>query len=161
MKQRIKWWAGQLGLKLIRWSSRESNLLRHAKREWEIAFPDQDEMQSDIGQDILDMVSLFSIQGHSGFSANYARQYVDKALQYAPFTPLTGNESEWAEPFCNEGTQQNKRCSHVFRNPDGTCYDIQGKVFRDPDGCTYTNRESRVPVTFPYIPKTEIVEVSA
>ena len=69
---------------------------------------------------------------------------------------------------CN--VYQNKRCSRVFRQEDrfdGQAYDIQGKVFiehgYDEDGkettYSYTNSDSNVPVTFPYTPKTEYVDV--
>lgn len=56
-------------------------------------------------------------------------------------------------------THQNKRCSHVFKDKDGNAYDIDGKVFREPDGCCFTSKDSFVPVTFPYTPKTEYVDV--
>src|SRR3546814_7019057 len=48
---------------------------------------------------VLDMVAMFGLEGHSGFSASYARQYIDKALRFEPFSPLTGAESEWVEPY--------------------------------------------------------------
>src|SRR3546814_11262809 len=59
------------------------------------------------------------------------------------------------------GTQQNKRCPHVFRDKDGTAYDIDGKVFVEESGGSYTNRDSRVEVSFPYVPHTEYVQVPA
>lgn len=39
-----------------------------------------------------------------------------------------------------------------------TTYDTEGRVFCDPDGICYTNRDSRVDITFPYTPKTEYVK---
>lgn len=158
-KRRVNHYAGQIGRRLIRWAERDSNQLRHARDEWAITFPNGGEMQDAMGEHILDMVAMFALEGHSGFSASYARQYIDKALRFEPFSPLTGTESEWAEPYSSDGTRQNKRCSHVFMDADGNAYDINGKVFVEHDGAAYTNRDSRVPITFPYIPQTERVQV--
>ena len=54
---------------------------------------------------------------------------------------------------------QNIRCSHVFKNEDGTAYDINGRIFRSPDGYTYTNGESSVSVEFPYTPESVFIDV--
>lgn len=157
-KYRLNHAAGEIGKRLIRWSQRDSNYLRHARDEWAIAFPTNDEMQRQMGEHVLDMVAMFGLEGHSGFSANYARQYIDLALRFAPFSPLTGAESEWGEPYESGGTQQNKRCSHVFRNADGKAYDIDGRIFREPDGTCFTNGDSHVFIEFPYVPTREYVD---
>ena len=39
----------------------------------------------------------------------------------------------------------------MFKEKDGTAYDIDGKVFSDDGEVWYTNRNSRVNVTFPYV----------
>src|SRR3546814_19651847 len=90
---------GEIGRRLIRFSQRNSNYLSHAKDEWAIAFPGDDEMQAQMGEHVLDMVAMFGLEGHSGFSASYARQYIDKALRFEPFSRLTGAESEWGAPY--------------------------------------------------------------
>lgn len=159
IKYKLNHAAGEIGKRLIRWSQRDSNYLRHARDEWVIAFPADDEMQRQMGEHVLDMVAMFGLEGHSGFSASYARKYIDLALQFALFSPLTGAESEWAEPYSSDGTQQNKRCGHVFRGADGKAYDIEGRIFREPHGGCYTSRESRVFIEFPYTPKREYVDV--
>src|SRR3546814_1275244 len=84
-----------------------------------------------------------------------------KALRFEPFSPLTGAESEWGEPYDWAGTQQSKRCSHVFRDKDGAAYDINGKVFVEESGASYTSSDSRVAINFPYVPHTEYVQVPA
>jgi hypothetical protein len=76
---------------------------------------------------------------------------------FEPLTPLTGGDEEWVE--VTPGCLQNKRCSHVFKE-NGQAYDIQGKVFREASGSTYTSGDSRVPVTFPYMPKSVVVDVA-
>jgi hypothetical protein len=154
---RLDNFAAWIGKKLIRYAARRSNMVQHAKSEWKITFPTGDPMQDSIGENILDMVSLFSLENHSGFSAAYATIFIEKALEFEPFSPLTGSESEWGEPFNHEGTRQNKRCSHVFKSSDGKAYDINGRVFRDESGACFTSSDSWVDVTFPYVPTTEYV----
>lgn len=163
-KHRLNASVGDFGRRLVRWSQRDSNYLRHARDEWAITFPltgdpDGDRMQARMGQNVLDMVATFGLQGHSGFSASYAQRYIEKALRFEPFSPLTGADSEWGEPFDYNGCSQNKRLSRVFRDADGRAYDTEGKVFEEPSGSRYTGKGSRVYITFPYTPTTEIVKV--
>lgn len=139
----------------------ENNLMAHAKRELALLRgPDFDPvedggMQDEIERCILDMVRVFSEQGHSGSSAAYTIGCIEKLLRFEPVTPLTGADDEWVE--VGHGLEQNSRCGHVFRE-NGEAYDIEGRVFREPDGGAYTSRDSRVPVTFPYTPTTEYID---
>ena len=112
-----------------------------------------------LGDAVLKMVEVFSAEGHSGMSANMAVSIFKKVALYEPLTPLTGSEDEWGEPFSEDGMRQNKRCSHVFMDADGTAYDSSGKIFREPSGSCDQASDSRVPVTFPYTPTTEYVDV--
>lgn len=135
------------------------SLVEYAKAELAlIRSGEPDEMQDAIEKCVLDLISLFAGQGHSGSSAPYVIGIVEKLMQFEPLTPLTGADDEWCE--VTEGTFQNKRCPHVFKE-NGEAYDIDGIVFRDPDGSCFTSRDSRVPVTFPYVPKTEYRDVPA
>jgi hypothetical protein len=109
-----------------------------------------------LGPAILGVVKTFAAEGHSGFSAGIALAALEKLLRFQPLTPLTGADDEWNE--VGDGMWQNKRCGHVFRDADGSAYDLDGIVFRDGTG-TYTNSASRTPVTFPYVPVTKIVDV--
>lgn len=136
-----------------------SNLTKHAEYELSLLGGKDCEMQQAINKNILEIVKIFSEEGHSGFSANYATNIINKLLRFEPITPLTGDESEWGEDFDGDGTRQNKRCSHVFIDKDGKAYDINGRVFVEPDGCSYTNKDSSVYITFPYTPKTEYINV--
>ena len=61
-----------------------------------------------------------------------------------------------------DGVFQNNRCLRVFKDKNrfnGQAYDIEGRIFREPDGGCYTSSDSCVPVTFPYTPKREYVDV--
>ena len=135
----------------IKEAAGESNFISHAERELQYLSKDPDEMQQQINTDMA-IVTLFSLQDHSGSSAAYTAGILTKLLRWEPITPLTGEDSEWVE--VGTGVFQNSRCGRVFKDADGGAYDIDGKVFQDKNGSWYTNSESRVPVTFPYVPKT-------
>lgn len=144
-----------------------SNIIDHAKREF-IALGykpvDQEEEGPNkwIQQAVLDLLKVFSEQGHSGSSAPFAIGYFTKLAAFEPLAPLTGEAEEWHE--CSEGVFQNKRCSHVFKQADrfdGQAYDLNGRIFREPSGSCYTGRDSMVPVMFPYTPAREYVDVPA
>jgi hypothetical protein len=144
--------------------TQESNLLTHARRELAALRgpnPEPDEMQDEMDKCVLDVVRIFADQGHSGSSAAYAIGCIEKVLRFEPITPLAGTDDEWVEVAEEDGKPlfQNARCGRVFKvGADGEAYDLDGFVFRDPDGSTWTNSESRRPVTFPYTPTTEVVD---
>jgi hypothetical protein len=165
--RRLKWKAGikvdafvfrKIVRPLLRWLERDSNLVKHVEREWAAVWPNGDEMQDMMREHVLDMACVFTAEGHSGFSGRYAMHLIERALMFKPLGPLTGADSEWGEPFCSEGTRQNKRLSSVFKLPDGTVYDNEGEnspIYEDPDGARYTRGGpgNRTPVTFPYVQK--------
>ena len=144
-----------------------SNLLKHAERELNlIGMTEEDEYNGAMRKHILHMIKEFADEGHSGFSAPYAISILYKLMKFDPLTPLTGEDSEWNDiSECGHETMrwQNNRRSSVFKNADGSCYDIDGKVFWewaiDSNGDTYKSFYSsagcNVPVTFPYTPPNE------
>jgi hypothetical protein len=144
----------------------DGGLISHAKRELAAVGYDPNQKAEDpdkwIQQNLLDLLRVMSMQGHSGFSASYLVTTFAELARYQPLGPLTGADSEWVE--VGNGVWQNNRCSHVFKQADrfnGQAYDIDGRIFREPNGCTYTSAESRVPITFPYKPTRVYVDVPA
>ena len=149
-----------------------SNILQHAMDELDrigMTEDSPDGMNRDMRKHILHMMKEFADEGHSGFSASYAISILTKLLDFKPLSPLTGEDSEWSDvrEYGPTPYYQNKRRSSVFKDADGSCYDIDGKVFwewyKDEDDniskSYYTCRESRVPVTFPYtVPDKPIYE---
>lgn len=113
-----------------------------------------------LGDAVMDLVRKFAEQKHSGFSARMAATCFEKIVRFEPLTPLTGEDDEWYDP-CGDGLLQNKRCPRVFKDRDGRAFDAEGKVFLEPDGVCFTNGESHVFIDFPYVPKTEIVDIAA
>jgi hypothetical protein len=139
-----------------------SNLLSYAESELNrIGLTDEDEYNGMMRKHILHMVKEFSEEGHSGFSGQYALNILTKLLDFKPLTPLTGEDDEWN--LVGDGHWQNKRCSSVFKDADGSCKDIDGKVFwewqRNEDGQAvktyYSGYGCSTPVTFPYTPPKE------
>ena len=150
--------------KIIRWlggvPAEKGNLYEHAKDEMNLVWHEEDEMQDVIKDCVLDIVSVFSAQGHSGFSAPYTINVLTKLLAFEPLGPLTGEDHEWC--WLDSGDEmkaQNKRDGRVFLRGDGSAYFIEGKVFREPSGACFTSKDSRVEVTFPFIPQTEYIDV--
>jgi hypothetical protein len=126
----------------------------------------KDEMQEAICKHVLELLDVFHGEGHSGTTAPYTIDLFKKLAMFEPVAPLTGEDWEWANVSENGGKNggplyQNKRCGHVFKDSTGA-YDIDGIIFYD----WYTNEKgeirksyftgqgSRVPVTFPYVPKS-------
>ena len=165
IKWAIKERAVQVALKVIRWASKDSNYLKHARREFlAMGYTPPEKDQEDgpnkwIQENVLDLLCLFASQGHSGSSAPYCINVFSKMANFEPTVPLTGEDSEWNE--VGTGCWQNTRCGHVFKEADGRAYDIQGIVFREPNGVCYTSGNSRVFIDFPYTPKVHYQDVEA
>lgn len=126
-----------------------------------------DEMQEELCKGVLDLLNVFSEQGHSGSSAPYAVNVFKKLAMWEPIAPLTGEDWEWVDH--GDGLFQNKRCGAVFKDTKqfgGQAYHIDAKVFwewgmfeGEAHKNHYTSFDSRQPIVFPYTPKTEYVFV--
>lgn len=157
-----------------------SNLVNHAMNEFRAAGWIKEDgsyvdvMQGMICENIIDLLKVFSSQGHSGTSAPYVIKHFTALADFKPIVPLTGEDWEWNcisdDRTNNRKIYQNNRCSSVFKDTDsfgGNPYDINGKVFwewcRSNNGeiykSAYTGYESRVEIQFPYTPKSVYVFV--
>lgn len=146
---------------LLRRELKDANLLAHARRELGTIYDLNDKEDGPnkwVVENILELLAVFSRQGHSGSSAPYVVSMFKSLAMFDPIGPLTGADSEWNE--VGPGRWQNNRSSRVFKDADGRAYDVEGRVFRDSVGC-YTSKDSRVYIEFPYTPKTEYVDVVA
>lgn len=138
-------------MNIIEWAKNELEILERGCKE-----QDSLKMQQLFTKNVLEIVKKFSEQGHSGFSASYVSNLIKRLLDWKPITSLKGTDDEWGEvQSWNEdnNTQQNLRCSAVFRDnfDNSTAHYIYGKIFSDDGGRTwFTNSNSFVPITFPY-----------
>lgn len=129
-----------------------SNLVDYAKDELErIGMIDSGEPYNDFAtKAILNLIELFSSQGHSGFTAPYVVNMFHRLAMFKPVSPLTGEDDEWNK--LEDGWFQNKRYSAVFKDKDGTAYNSDGKLFSYDNGETwFSNKNSRVYISFPYV----------
>jgi hypothetical protein len=131
-------------------------LLDFAKKEFEL-LNDTTEVGRSLQADVLELLDTFSKQGHSGYSAAVCKNIFNILADYKPLTPLTGKDEEWL--LVKDGMYQNTRCFRVFKK-DGKCFDSEGRIFRNKEG-VFTNKDSAVEVTFPYMPRSDIVDVEA
>jgi len=132
------------------------SLVSHAKRELKLlGYVPLGEEQKDapnkwIQENVLELIEVFSKQGHSGFSATCCINLFSKLAKFENIAPLTGEEEEWNE--VQDGIYQNNRCGEVFKNgKDSKAYWMYGKIFSDDDGKTwFTNGNSKVEIEFPW-----------
>jgi hypothetical protein len=135
----------------------------HAEREMRAAgYFDGDEMDGLMAQGVIDMVRVFSLQGHSGMSSSFALQLFNDVARFKPIGPLTGADSEWVDVTAMSGRPmwQNNRCGHVFKAGDGQAYDIDAVIFEEPSGARFTGHLSRQFITFPYTPRSVVVQIA-
>lgn len=130
--------------------NKENRLVAFARNELEMLMSknnQDDKIQKIINEDILEIVKVFSEQGHSGFSASYAIGILKRLLDYKPILPLTGKDDEWdscswSEDGGDKVVFQNKRCSAVFKclnkrtGKSETTY-IDKYIFSDNGGLTW------------------------
>ena len=111
----------------------KSKLYLHAKRELELlgmyanTEDNNDGLQPMLANNILEMIEVWSKAGHSGSSAEWAREVLYKLLNYQNLTPITSNSDEWRDVSGIHGYPiwQNNRYGRIFSKDGGkTWYDI-------------------------------------
>lgn len=148
----------------------ESNLVKHARYELELAgyFKENGDIDELMANDVLELINVFSKQGHSGFSAPHCIQLFKQLANYEIITPLTGKDDEWNDISGINGGEmyQNNRDSRVFKNGRFMkAYFIEAIVFRSDSGGLFTGTinnvisSSHYIKSFPFIPKTFYVDV--
>lgn len=150
----------------------ESNLVKHAKEEFRFAGYDPIEKCAEdpdkwIQENVIELLKIFSFQGHSGMSAEFLIKYFKKLASFKILTPLKGTPDEWNE--VGEGEFQNIRLSSVFKDKNGASY-LYALSWRTDTSCWSGSAtlktsdgdrliSSRQPITFPFMPKTFYVDV--
>jgi hypothetical protein len=98
------------------------NLTTHAENELRLAglLDEDSDYNGMLGQAVLELVKVFSNQGHSGFSASATASLFNELAGYGNITPLTNNPNEWLQHENN--LWQSRRNSAAFSNTGGTTY---------------------------------------
>jgi len=153
-----------------------SNLIEHAKREFlKLGYKPIQECEDDpnkwMQENVLELLDVFSKQGHSGFSASYVISYFTKLANYKPISSIMCTDDEWVDVAIddNEVLFQNNRCGAVFKHSiDGKPYYLDAIVFVDENDSSYTgsafnNKHERITssqtIKIPFIPKTFYIDV--
>jgi hypothetical protein len=141
-----------------------SNILKHAERELSlIGYDGKDAYNNMAKAAIMELLTTFANQGHSGFSANYIANIFNKLARYETLSPLTGEDNEWKDVTEMSGDRktlfQNNRDSAVFKDDTG-CYYIHAIIWVGETGDTYTDKKSCGYIkSFPFTPKTFYVKL--
>ena len=105
-------------------------------------------MQNMMNNDVLELLKVFSEQGHSGFSAPIATKLFYRLANHKLITEVEDNPEDWDE------NGQHKHIPSVFKRKDGTCYYLYGTYFAEPDSDNffYNGMCSKTDVHFPLKP---------
>ena len=115
-----------------------SNLVNHAKEELKLAglFDKDSDYGGMLGEAVLELVEVFSKQGHSGFSAHQTLELFNTVASYKPLTAIGSTKAEWVDVAGNMGEPmwQNKRRGTTFSRDGGkTWYDIDDSELNNGD----------------------------
>ncbi len=104
-------------------------------------------MQNMMNNDVLELLEVFSEQGHSSFSASIATRLFYKLANHKIITEVEDNPDDW------DDNGQHKYITSIFKREDGTCYYMYGRLFAEPNSDNFFyNKASNVDITFPIKP---------
>ena len=152
-----------------------SNLLKHAEIELEAigALSEKDDFYGGMtGKSVMELMRVFSEQGHSGMSANIVRNLFNKLADYKPLSSITCKDDEWGDVSEHQSgdVYQNKRLSSVFKDgKNGIPHYISAIVFTGQNGSSFTSGSvelksggtvgSSQNIKLPFTPKTFYIDV--
>ena len=121
------------------------------------------------GKAVMELIEVFSKQGHSGMSAGIVSDIFNKLSRYEPLGPITGKDEEWVDVAEVMGGKrrmfQNKRCGAIFKDGvEGKPYYLDAIVWQGEDSWdTFTGVVEGVTssqyIKLPFVPKTFYVNV--
>lgn len=116
---------GLINKKALQYIIANSNLCKHAINELKLAGFGKFNCGPDkwMYDQVIEAVALFSSHGNSGFSAPLEIELVKKLCSFDIISPLRFDDNEWRK-ISGDGSCQNKRKSSIFKDPDGSVYDI-------------------------------------
>ena len=153
------------------------SLKQHAQTELEMigAFSEEGDFYGGMtGKAVMELIEVFSDQGHSGMSASVVLDLFSKLAKYEQLGPLTGKDEEWNELNYSDNIKyQNKRNPAGFKQSGGTVTYNRAIVKRCENGSCWTGplyptREDAINDTnvirvaakgFPFTPKTFYIDV--
>jgi hypothetical protein len=152
------------------------SIIDHAKREFlKLGYKPIEECEDDpdkwIQESVLELLEVFSKQGHSGFSAPFAIYYFEKLAKQEPIAPIRCTDDEWNDmsEYGDDPDFQNNRCSAVFKKGvEGKPYYLDAIVWRGEKldtftGSVFNSRKEKITssqnIKIPFTPKTFYIDV--
>jgi hypothetical protein len=102
-----------------------STLAQYARAELARAalFEADSDYEGQLGEAVMELIHVFSSQGHSGYSAAMTVELFSRLAAWKPLSRITSNPAEWVD--VGGGMWQNNRQSSAFSYDGGqTWYDI-------------------------------------
>lgn len=121
----------RIAIKCVVLLSKNENYVKHAKKEFDIAWKDKDPMQEMMCNQIIELLSVLSTQGDSETSIGHKLNFFNKLVNFSIISPLTFKDEEFSSPFSIDGHRQNKRDSRIFKDKDGSFSFNDAIVFHD------------------------------
>lgn len=144
LNRRIKRFLLNLATKYIRHCAKDSNYIKYAINEFNIAYEDwkEDEMQNLMCNQVLELLSVLDTHGDSGFSIQYKLSLLNKLIRFQPIKPLTFKENEWRTDIIDsfDNSRQNIRDSRYFLYLNGDIH-YNDDIIKVP---TYYIGESKI-----------------
>ena len=103
-----------------------NNHIEHAKRELALANVEHKEAEK-----LMEIITIFKNMNHSGASADWFVDILDKLLRMQPLTPLTNDPEDWVyvagiKEGLDRDVYQNARDSNAFSHDGGKTYYYSG-----------------------------------
>lgn len=112
--------------KVLKRQSKQSNIVKHAIKELTIAGYFNDNSCGPnkwMREQVIELLTVFASHGNSGSSAPWEIDLFSKLANFEIISPLTFEDKEW-NVIDDDGSCQNNRCSHIFKDKDGKINDI-------------------------------------
>lgn len=104
--------------------STQSSLIKFAVREMDrLGMFDKDsDYEGKIGEAVIELLEVFSKQGHSGFSEEATVNFFSMLALHKPLTAITNDPNEWMQVDSAGTLWQSSRDSSVFSVDGGKTY---------------------------------------
>ena len=136
----------------------KSEFIKFVENELDILCKDVDDSEKldDIKESVAILASAFeTLANVGGGKSRVILRLFAKLAVWHPLTPLLGTDDEWEKigedyPEDTDILYQNKRCPHVYKRKNGTCFDAISKEFSYNGKVWFRNKDSNKDITFPY-----------
>lgn len=109
---------------IVDYGIKNSRMVNHFIDEAKIAWKDSDGLQDLMVKQIIELLSLLSLQGDTNNTIGYKISQLNNAINFGIIAPLTFSDEEFGTDIDDE---QNKRLTNIFRDKNTKIiYDVNG-----------------------------------